>query len=251
MEILSLCLQDADPENPSIFNQIFGVQQEQQRENLDLIVKRGIFTEITMRDSIKTDSFSFRCPKLPHDTNARIGVWRNPKNPDRIEMIFGFNAIIDTSIEPELELLVACTVIVGNVEEGRHFIMNKNQILYHHGKVSKIHLADAKYDEIRNYEFSRSQGAIPIIDYNPRSENLSPQALKIRVTISKANLTPPVASSPVPMASIKNVKEPRSPAGVITLAQAIRRSDNTPRTASTGSTTTDSLTICRSTTSPS
>jgi len=41
-------------------------------------------------------------------------------------------------------------------------------------------LADAKYDEINNYTFSRSQGAIPIIDYNPRSENLSPLALKTR-----------------------------------------------------------------------
>jgi hypothetical protein len=63
---------------------------------------------------------------------------------------------------------------------GSNAVGKKNQILRHHGKVSKIHLADAKYDEIRNYQFSRSQGAIPIIDYNPRSENLSPQALKTR-----------------------------------------------------------------------
>ena len=75
---------------------------------------------------------------------------------------------------------MACTTIAGNAEEGRHLITNKNQILHHHSEVSKIHLADAKYDEINNYEFSRSQGAIPIIDYNPRSENISPQALKTR-----------------------------------------------------------------------
>ena len=114
--------------------------------------------------------------------DAKIGVRRNPKNPDRIEKIFGFNAIIDTSIELDLgiELPVACTTIAGNGEEGRHFISNKNQILHHHGKVSKIHLADAKYDETNNYQCSRSQGAIPIIDYNPRAENLSPQALKTR-----------------------------------------------------------------------
>lgn len=182
VEVLTLALQVADPENPSIFNQVFGVQEGLQRENLDLIVKRGVFTEIILGDNAKTDSFFFRCPKLPHDIDARIGVRRNPKNPDRIEKIFGFNAIIDTSIELQLgiELPVACTTIAGNGEEGRHFITNKNQILHHHGKASKIHLADAKYDEIRNYEFSRSQEAIPIIDYNPRSENLSPQALKTR-----------------------------------------------------------------------
>jgi hypothetical protein len=183
VEVLTLALQQTDPEKPvSIFNQIFGVQEELRRENLDLIVKRGVFTEIILGDSAKTDSFFFRCPKLPHDMDARIGVRRNPKNPDRIEKIFGFNAIIDTSIESDLglELPVACTTIAGNGEEGGHFISNKNQILHHHGKGSKINLADAKYDEIHNYEFSRSQGTIPIIAYNPRSENLSPQALKTR-----------------------------------------------------------------------
>jgi hypothetical protein len=182
VEVLTLCLQEADPEKPSIFNQIFGVQEELQRENLDLIVKRGVFTGIILGDSAKTDSFSFRCPKLPHDMDARIGVRRNPKNPDRIEKIFGFNAIIDTSIELSLgiELPVACTTIAGNGEEGRHFITNKNQILQNHGKPSRIHLADAKYDELHNYEFSRSQGTIPIIDYNRRSEKLSPQDLKTR-----------------------------------------------------------------------
>ena len=182
VEILALCLREADPEKPSIFNQIFGVKEELQKAGLDLVVKRGVFTEIIMRDSAKTDSFFFRCPKMPHDPDARIGVRRNPRNPDRKEKIFGFNAIIDTSIELDLgiELPVACTVIAGNGEEGRHFSTNKIQIMNHHGKASKIHVADAKYDEINNYMFSRSQGAIPIIDYNHRSENLSPDALKNR-----------------------------------------------------------------------
>jgi len=252
VEVLSLCLQNADLENPSIFNQIFGVKEELQRENLDLIVKRGIFTEITMGDSTKTDSFSFRCPKLPHDMDARIGVRRNPKNPDRIEKIFGLNAIIDTSIELDLgiELPVACTTIAGNGEEGRHFITNKKQILNHHGKLSMIDLADAKYDETHNYQFARSQGAIPMIDYNPRSENLSPQALKTR--------------------GYNQQGRPYAPCGILThpngFDQKCQRASfscrrhcvgsNDPQirqyaeTASTGSTTTASPTICRSTTSP-
>jgi hypothetical protein len=75
---------------------------------------------------------------------------------------------------------VACTTIAGNAEEGRHFITNREQILAHHGKISKIDLADAKYDEHHNYEFSRSQGSIPIIDYNPRNENITASALKER-----------------------------------------------------------------------
>jgi len=54
----------------------------------------------------------------------------------------------------------------------------KEQILQHHERSSKIDLADAKYDDLHNYQFSRSHGAIPIIDYNPRNENRSSVALK-------------------------------------------------------------------------
>lgn len=182
VEILTLCLQEPNLDRPSIFNQIFALQERLQRAGLDLVVKRGVLTKIVLDNNAFTDSFFFRCPKLPSDMDARIGVRRNPQNPNRKQKIFGFNAIIDTSIELELglELPVACTTIGGNAEEGRHFITNREQMLGHHGKTSKIDLADAKYDELNNYTFSRAQGAIPIIDYNPRNENLSATALKDR-----------------------------------------------------------------------
>ena len=62
------------------------------------------------------DSVRFRCPKLPYDRDARIGVRRKPSNPDKTEKIFGYNAIIATSIEPQLgiELPVGCITIGGN-----------------------------------------------------------------------------------------------------------------------------------------
>jgi hypothetical protein len=190
VEILTLCLQETDPENlatktagnPSIFNQIFNLQEELQTAGLDLIFKRGVITKIAFHDSTKNDAFFFRCPKLPTDMDARIGVRRNPQNPNQKQKIFGFNAVIDTSIELELglELPVACTTLAGNAQEGKHFITNRQQLLAHHGKTSRLDLADAKYDELDNYAFSRSQGAIPLIDYNPRNENLTQQALKQR-----------------------------------------------------------------------
>jgi hypothetical protein len=36
--------------------------------------------------------------------DARIGVRRDPQNPDRKQKIFGFNSVIDTSIELSLGL---------------------------------------------------------------------------------------------------------------------------------------------------
>jgi len=114
--------------------------------------------------------------------DARIGVRRDPQNPNRKQKIFGFNAVIDTAIEMDLglELPVACSTLAGNAHEGKHYIINREQILQYHHNTAKIDLADAKYDELNNYAFSRSQGAIPIIDYNPRNENLSANALKNR-----------------------------------------------------------------------
>ena len=188
VEVLTLTLKEANPDKPatltadkpSIFNQIFNLEEDLEQLGLNLVVKRGVPAKIDLTEG--TDSFFFRCPKLPSDRDARIGVRRNPQNPNKKQKIFGFNAIIDTSIELALaiELPVACTTISGNAEEGKHYITNKKQILKHHGKTSKIALADAKYDEINNYKFARAHGAIPIIDYNPRNENLTAPALRQR-----------------------------------------------------------------------
>ena len=182
VEVLTLCLQPVDPDKPSIFNQIFDLKSALEKAGLDLIVKSGIITKVVLDQNAEIDSFSFRCPKLPSDLSARIGVRRDPQKPDRKQKIFGFNAVIDTSIELSLglELPVACTTIAGNAEEGKCFIANREQILKYHAKTSKIDLADAKYDEHDNYSFSRSHGAIPIIDYNPRNEKLSCSSLNQR-----------------------------------------------------------------------
>lgn len=111
-----------------------------------------------------------------------MGVRRNPQNPNRTQKIFGFDAIIDTSIELTLriELPVACSTIAGNAEEGKYYITNREQILAYHRRTATIDLGDAKYDQHHNYEFSRSHGSIPIIDYNPRSEKITSAALKER-----------------------------------------------------------------------
>ena len=178
VELMSLSLKIADPEQPSPFNKIFGVDEELKSHGLDVIVRKINFHSIHL-DQI--DSFLFRCPKLPSDTDARIGVRRNPKNPDKVEKIFGYNAIINTSIELSLglELPAGCLTISGNAEEGNQFIPLKEQLSKHHPN-TKIDLADAKYDELHNYEYARALGSIPLIDYNVRNEDVTLVALKLR-----------------------------------------------------------------------
>ncbi|MBU4078555.1 transposase [Patescibacteria group bacterium] len=178
VELLTLSLKIADPEQRNPFSKIFGVEEELQSQGLDVAIKRINFHSISL-DQI--DSFFFRCPKLPSDTEARIGVRRNPKNPDKLEKIFGYNAILNTSIELSLglELPTGCLTISGNAEEGNQFIPLKEQLSRHHPN-TKIDLADAKYDELHNYEYARTLGSIALIDYNVRNEDVSLEGLKLR-----------------------------------------------------------------------
>lgn len=77
----------------------------------------------------------------------------------------------------KIELPLAVTNISGNAEEGSQIIQNKEQLYNHHHCQVKIDIADAKYDITANYDYIRGKGSVPIIDYNPRNEKLSKQAL--------------------------------------------------------------------------
>jgi hypothetical protein len=157
---------------------LFRVDEELDRQHLCIQTIRSNVFDINPVDG----SITIRCPKLPKDTDARIGVRRDPKNPDRKQKIFGYNLVLSTSVEVHLkiELPVAVTNIAGNAEEGSQIIQNKEQIHNHHQCQVKVDIADAKYDIINNYNYIRGKGSIPIIDYNPRNEDLSKQILLSR-----------------------------------------------------------------------
>ena len=157
---------------------IFGVDEELARQQLCIQTIRSNLSNLDPIDG----SLIISCPKLPKDTDAKIGVRKDPKNPDKTQKIFGYNAVLTTSVEIHLgiELPVALTNISGNAEEGSQLIVNKKQISKHHACQVKVDIADAKYDIISNYEYIRNHGAIPIIDYNPRNEKLSKDDLLAR-----------------------------------------------------------------------
>ena len=174
-----LAFTDGEPTEEQINTAIlFGVDEELNRQQLCINTLRSNVTHIDFNDG----SITICCPKLPKDTDARIGVRRNPKNPDKIEKIFGYNLVLSTSVELQLkiELPVAVTNISGNAEEGSLIIHNKQQIQRHHSTTAvqtNLDIADSKYDIINNYHYIRKSGSIPIIDYNPRNENLSKNTL--------------------------------------------------------------------------
>ena len=171
-----LAFSDGEPtEEQKNTAKFFRVEEELDKQGLCIHTIRSNVLNVNSDDG----SMTICCPKLPKDTDARIGVRRDPKNPDRKEKIFGYNLVLSTSVEVHLkiELPVAVTNIAGNAEEGSQIIQNKEQVHNHHRAQVKIDIADAKYDIINNYNYIRGKGSIPIIDYNRRNEDLSKHTL--------------------------------------------------------------------------
>jgi len=156
----------------------FDVKEELDKNGMFINVIRSNLFEVNLCEG----HAKFKCPRIPKDTDARIGVRRDPQNASRKQKIFGYNLVLSTSVELDLklELPVAATNIAGNGEEGKKIITNTQQITAHHGSVTKIDIADAKYDIIKNYTCLRNNGSIPIIDYNKRNEKLTAEALRSR-----------------------------------------------------------------------
>jgi hypothetical protein len=157
---------------------LFGVKEQLDKQGLCLQIIRSNILEVAP----DLDRITLRCSKIPKDTDARIGVRNDPKNPSRKQKIFGYNLVLSTSVELDLklELPVAAVNMAGNGLEGEKIITLGQQTRSHHDCRPKIDIADAKYDNTDNYTFLRANGSIPIIDYNARRENLTAKALRER-----------------------------------------------------------------------
>ena len=101
--LFRLTLEEANPKKPSTLTQIFDLKEELEAGSLDHADKRGALIKVVMEDCTIPDFF-FRCPGLPWEIEARVGVRRNPQNPNKKQKILGFNAIIDTSVELPTEI---------------------------------------------------------------------------------------------------------------------------------------------------
>ena len=66
-----------------------------------------------------------------------------------------------------------------DAHEGRHFQEHRAHVAIP-CRPQQIELADAGYDVAEHYQSIRSRGGIPIIAYNPRREDRSPEALLAR-----------------------------------------------------------------------
>ena len=119
-----------------------------------------------------------RCPKVPSDLEAKIGVHVDTKNPDKKEKVFGYLHLKTTDFNPELglELPVGNSTYPGNAKEGNEFIAHRSQLAVP-VRPGQKQLGDAAYDLITNYEWLHDRGAIAVFDYNRRNEHVDETSL--------------------------------------------------------------------------
>ena len=79
---------------------LFGVEKELAKQELCIHTIRSNVSTINLEDG----SITICCPKLPKDTDARIGVRRDPQNSNKKQKIFGYNAVLSTSVEIHLKI---------------------------------------------------------------------------------------------------------------------------------------------------
>lgn len=149
---------------------------------LTIQLEEGIYLEIVQcRLFSQGDRLHWDCPRLPSDRGARLGCRINPRTNQK-EWIFGRDVIITSNIEVplgNLTLPVGVSVHPGNICEGNEFIDHHRQ-MDEHAFPEKLHVLDGAYDQEDNYTHLRKRGCWPVIDYNPRREDLSPCALARR-----------------------------------------------------------------------
>jgi hypothetical protein len=119
-----------------------------------------------------------RCPKMPSDLEAKIGVHIDTKNPDKKEEVFGYLHLKTTDVNPALGLALPLgnSTYPGNTKEGTEYIAHRSKLAVP-VRPGQKQLGDSAYDLIANYEWLHERGAIAVFDYNRRNEHLDETSL--------------------------------------------------------------------------
>lgn len=149
---------------------------------LEVELPEGLFLEVVQCHVVRQDGDLYiSCPRVPTDTGARLGVHISPRTGEE-EYIFGRDVVTTSNVEVRLgglTLPVGLSLHPANVNEGTVFPEHDEQVTQHDFS-ERLHVLDGAYDSESNYAHLRGKNCLPVIDYNPRREDRSPEALQTR-----------------------------------------------------------------------
>jgi hypothetical protein len=157
-------------------------RQVLRRLGLEVKLAEGIFLQLVHCSVTRQgDDLYLSCPRVPTDTTARLGVHLSPGTGQK-EYIFGRDVMITSNVEVRLAgltLPVGLSLYPANIKEGSVFVAHDEQVGAHLFN-ERVHVLDGAYDNKPNYAHLRAKDCLPVIDYNPRREDLSPKTLQAR-----------------------------------------------------------------------
>jgi len=178
---LSFCfLPKEEDRKQSELAHILGVEEKLSQKGLYLQLTSSCISKV---DLTKDEPLIYvKCPRMPSDLEAKIGYRRSNLNPNKKVKVFGYQAMIITSIEIEidLELPVGCITSPADKLDGSFFIPERRKFIQKHSLLPYLDIGDCGFDSIDNFKEIRETGSIPIIDYNIRNEKTSEKTLKAR-----------------------------------------------------------------------
>ena len=148
----------------------------------ELPIAEGIRVQV-VTNNVRWDTagpLTIRCSKVPADIRARLGYRRSKSDPTKAEAVFGWEIMTTVSIEPLLrrEFPVGVAVGVPNTSVSERFqALQTEQVEKYHSFTTLAHTGDCAFGTEPGMEQVRSHGAVPIMDYNPGREDLSPEKL--------------------------------------------------------------------------
>jgi hypothetical protein len=121
------------------------------------------------------------CSKVPSDLEASVGYHSDTQEPTKNERVFGALHQKTTAINQALglELPRGTSTYPANADEGTRFLAHRAALALP-VLPGQVHLGDAASDVTANSRWMRDQGGVPVIDDNPRNEDLSAEALAQR-----------------------------------------------------------------------
>ncbi|NLD49679.1 MAG: transposase [Clostridiaceae bacterium] len=150
----------------------------------NVIIPEGYSVELISNSISRSESgeYQFNCPRASKDITARIGYRRRKDDPNKLEKIFGYKAIIITSVEVKFNLEIPIAVMTGpgNISEAESFIKIHRELKRHVSFKTEYHILDSGYDYEYVYRYIRDSESKPIIDYNKRREKLDKESLRKR-----------------------------------------------------------------------
>jgi len=119
-----------------------------------------------------------RCPTMPADLDAKIGVHVDTKNPAKKEEVFGYVHLKTTDLNPELalELPVGNSTDPANANEGTGFIPHRSKLAVP-VRPGQVQLGDSANDMTANDVWLHERGAIAVLAYNRRNEHVDETSL--------------------------------------------------------------------------